>query len=179
MDTNRKLSRLRLEHLYKEDIWLERRQPQSAENLRPRSPVLCTKTKIFASYFWEIQAGNPRQKSFKEQVKSHLFIDDTITDAKTFIFYDIRFPYMRAQTKTCQVIMYVMCHRNILETYTKEGYYGDRVDILSQMIEDTLINDEATANSFGIGSLSLDSIDIYNSLRFYGCIMTFNVPNFR
>ena len=117
--------------------------------------------------------------AFKEQVKSHLFIDDTITDAKTFIFYDIRFPYMRAQTKTCQVIMYVMCHRNILETYTKEGYYGDRVDILSQMIEDTLINDEATANSFGIGSLSLDSIDIYNSLRFYGCIMTFNVPNFR
>lgn len=116
---------------------------------------------------------------FKEQVKSHLFIDDTITDAKTFIFYDVRFPYMRSQTKTCQVIMYVMCHRDILETYYKEGYYGDRIDILSQMIEDTIINDDEVANSFGIGRLSLDSIDIYNSLKFYGCIMTFSVPNFR
>ena len=119
------------------------------------------------------------QSAFKEQVKSHLFIDDTITDAKTFIFYDVRLTYMRPQVKTCQVIMYAMCHRNMLETYTKEGYYGDRIDILSQMIEDTLINDERVANSFGIGQLSLDSVDIYNSLRFYGCIMTFSVPNFR
>ena len=117
--------------------------------------------------------------AFREQVKSHLFIDDTITDAKTFIFYDVRFPFMRAQTKNCQVVMYAMCHRDILDTYSKDGYYGDRIDILSQMIEDTLINDENVANSFGIGELTLDSIDIYNSLRFYGCIMTFSVPNFR
>lgn len=119
------------------------------------------------------------RSAFKEQVKSHLFIDDTITDAKSFIFYDVCFPYMRAQTKTCRVIMYVMCHRDILETYSKEGYYGDRADILAQMVEDTLINDEQIANSFGIGQLSLDSVDIYNSLRFYGCIMTFSVPSFR
>ena len=119
------------------------------------------------------------RSAFKEQVKSHLFIDDTITDAKSSIFYDVCFPYMRAQTKTCQVIMYVMCHRDILETYVKDGYYGDRADILAQMVEDTLINDERVANSFGIGQLSLDSVDIYNSLRFYGCIMTFSVPNFR
>ena len=119
------------------------------------------------------------RSAFKEQVKSHLFIDDTITDAKTFIFYDVRMPYMKSQIKGCQVIMYVMCHRDILENYVKENYFGDRIDILSQMIEDTLINDEEVANSFGIGKLSLDSIDIYNSLRFYGCIMTFNVPNFR
>lgn len=123
----------------------------------------------------------PSQKraAFKEQVKSHLFIDDTITDAKTFIFYDIRIPYMRVQTKECNVIMYVMCHRDILEGYAKDGYYGDRIDILSQMIEDTLINDEEVVNNFGIGQLTLDSVDIYNSLKFYGCIMTFSVPNFR
>lgn len=119
------------------------------------------------------------QSAFKEQVKSHLFIDDTITDAKTFIFYDVRLQYMRNQIKTCQVIMYVMCHRNILETYSKEGYIGDRIDILEQLIEDTLINDDVVVNKFGIGALSLDSVDIYNALRFYGCIMTFSVPNFR
>lgn len=119
------------------------------------------------------------RSAFKEHVKSHLFIDDTITDAESFIFYDVRFPFMRTQTKTCQVVMYVMCHRDILETYSKEGYYGDRADILAQMVEDTLINDEEVVNSFGIGALSLDSIDIYNSSRFYGCIMYFSVPNFR
>lgn len=117
--------------------------------------------------------------AFKDHVKSHLFIDDTIEDAGSFIFYDIKFPFMHTNTKTCQVIMYAMCHRDILETYTKEGYYGDRSDILAQMIENTLINDEEVARSFGIGDLTLDSVDIYNSQRFYGSIMVFSVPNFR
>lgn len=119
------------------------------------------------------------QTAFKKHVKSHLFIDDTITDATTFIFYDVRLMYLHTQTKTCQVVMYAICHRDILESYTKEGYFGDRIDILSQMIEDTLINDKEVANSFGIGELTLDSIDIYNSQRFYGCIMNFSVPAFR
>ena len=50
--------------------------------------------------------------------------------------------------------MFAICHRDILEDYSKEGYFGDRADILSQMIEDSLINDEEVANSFGIGKLS-------------------------
>ena len=119
------------------------------------------------------------QIAFKDHVKSHLFIDDTITDATSYIFYDVRLPFMHSTTKTCQVVMYAICHRDILETYSKDGYYGDRADILAQMIEDTLINDEDVANSFGIGKLNLDSVDIYNATRFYGCIMYFSVPNFR
>ena len=55
------------------------------------------------------------QMAFKEQVKSHLFIDDTITDAKTFIFYDIRFPYMRANKN---VSGYHVC-------YVSQKYPGD------------------------------------------------------
>ena len=47
------------------------------------------------------------------------------------------------------------------------------------MVEDTLINDEEVANSFGIGKLKLDSVDIYNANRFYGCILQFDVPTFR
>lgn len=119
------------------------------------------------------------QTAFKDHVKSHLFIDDTITEATTFIFYDVRLLYLHTNTKTCQVMMYVICHRDVLENYAKEGYYGDRIDILSQMIEDTLINDKEVANSFGIGELTLDSVDIYNAQRFYGCIMNFSVPAFR
>lgn len=117
--------------------------------------------------------------NFKQYVKSHLFIDDTIKEAKTFIFYDVSIPSLQEQIKSCRVVMYLICSRDILEDYSKEGYYGDRIDILSQMVEDTLINDEEVANSFGIGKLKLDSVDIYNANRFYGCILQFDVPTFR
>ena len=119
------------------------------------------------------------RESFKKHVKSHLFIEDTITETSTFIYYDIRMPVLHSNIKDCVVIMYLICHRDILEDYSKEGYYGDRIDILAQMVEDTLINNEDVSNRFGIGQLKLDSIDIYNAVRFYGCVLTFSVPAFR
>lgn len=117
--------------------------------------------------------------AFKNHVKSHLFIDDTITETDTFIFYDVIFPSLKENMKNCKVVMYLICHRDILETYHKDGYVGDRIDILCEMVEDTLLNDNETVNSFGIGELQLESISIYNATRFYGCIMNFSVPNFR
>ena len=120
-----------------------------------------------------------KQKSFRKHVKSHLFIDDTIEETDSFIFYDVRLPDLAAQIKDCQVVLYAICHRDILDDYVKEGYFGNRADILSQMIEDCLINDEEVSNSFGIGKLSLDSVDLYNATRFYGVVMIFNVPDFR
>ena len=117
--------------------------------------------------------------SFREHVKSHLFIDDTITETTSYIFYDIIIPKIYSNTKECQVILYAICHRDILDDYIQDGYYGNRADILSQMIEDCLINDKNISSRFGIGELSLDSVDIYNASRFYGHIMTFSVPNFR
>lgn len=128
-------------------------------------------------------AGNmsigDKQKLFNKHVKSHLFIDDTIEETDSFIYYDVRLPNLRQNIKNCQVVLYAVCHRDILDNYVKEGYYGNRADILSQMIEDCLINDEEVANSFGIGKLSLDSVDIYNAIKFYGAVMTFNIPDFR
>ena len=75
-------------------------------------------------------------------------------------------------------MIYAICHRDILEDYVKEGYYGNRADILSEMIEETLL-DDSIVKKFGIGDLSLDNVDIYNSVTFYGCIMSFSVRNFR
>lgn len=124
-------------------------------------------------------SNGDKQKLFKKHVKSHLFIDDTIDETDSFIFYDIRLPNLQENIKDCQVILYAVCHRDILDDYIRDGYYGNRADILSQMIEDCLINDEEVSKSFGIGRLSLDSVDIYNSKRFYGCVMVFNVPDFR
>lgn len=116
---------------------------------------------------------------FKHYVKSHLFIDDTVNDEKTFIFYDVELSNIHNQIKDCRIWMYLICHRNILEDYTVEGYYGDRIDILSQMVEDALINDVEVSDKFGIGKLTLDSVSIYNATRFYGCTMQFSVPTFR
>lgn len=124
-------------------------------------------------------AGEIR-KAFRDHVKSHLFIDDTIMETDTFIFYDVVFPSLRAQTKQCKVVLYAICHRDILdESIEADGYYGNRADVLTEMIEDCLINDEEQANSFGIGKLSLDSVDIFNDKRVYGSVMVFTVPDFR
>lgn len=115
---------------------------------------------------------------FKEHVKSHLFIDDTITDVSTYIYYDVIVPNTGTQIKDLRVIIYCICSRDILENYQKEGYYGNRTDVLSQMVEEVLL-DEDIINTFGIGNLTLTDIDIYNSTTFYGRIMQFVVPNFR
>lgn len=121
------------------------------------------------------------QKDFKNHVKSHLFIEDTVVDADTFIYYDVIMPRIHSNTKDCKVVMYLISHRDIVD-YTDdcpvEGYFGNRTDILSQMVEDALL-DEEVINNFGIGELTLDSISIYNATRFYGCIMEYSVPSFR
>ena len=75
--------------------------------------------------------------------------------------------------------MYLICNRDILEDFAKEGYIGDRIDILAELVEETLINDEDIVKSFGIGNLRLSNVDIYNSTRMYGCILNFDVPDFR
>ena len=116
---------------------------------------------------------------FKKHVKSHLFLEDTLIEAKMFIYYDVIMPDLRSNIKDCKVIMYLICHRDYLDDgYAIDGYVGDRVDILSQLVEETLL-DKSVVNNFGIGELTLDSINIYNATRFYGCILNFVVPNFR
>lgn len=121
---------------------------------------------------------NDAIKEFRRHVNSHLFVDDTIKDTDTFIFFDVYMPVLRPQTKNIQVIMYAICHRDILEDYSKEGYFGNRADILAELIEETL-TDKKIVKEFGIGDLLLDSIDIYNANSFYGRILSFSVPNFR
>ena len=124
-------------------------------------------------------SASKKLDEFRDKVKSHLFIDDTIKEVGSFIYYDVIFPTLHSNVKTCKVILYAICHRDILDTYTKPGYHGNRADILSEMIVDTLVVDQEVANSFGIGELTLDSVDLYNASRHYGVALIFSVPNFR
>lgn len=118
-------------------------------------------------------------KQFKKHVKSHLFIDEIVVDADIFIYYDVVMPSLHSNYKECKILLYAICHRDhIDDEYIKDGYYGNRVDVLTEFIEDALL-DESVINTFGIGELELDSIEVYNATRFYGSVMTFSVPNFR
>lgn len=119
------------------------------------------------------------RKLFKEHVKSHLFIDEVVTETDSFIFYDVTLPSLRETTKMCQIQLYVVCHRDILDDYSKEGFYGNRADILSEMVEKALICDEEISRSFGIGSLELNHVGIYNGKNLYGHVIQFSVSNFR
>ena len=124
-----------------------------------------------------------RTAEFKKYVTSHLFINDSslgsvLESVDSRIFYDIRFLSLRPQIKDCSIILYALCHRDILDTYEGDEYIGNRSDVLAQMIEKTLL-DENIVKEFGIGDLSLDNVDIYNTTTMYGHIMTFSVPDFR
>lgn len=116
---------------------------------------------------------------FKKRCKSHMFVDDTELEAGTYIYYDIQFPILNSQIKTCELILYVICNRKIISDPGIDGYSGDRIDHLAELIEETLINDDAIVNQFGIGALKIESIKIYNGNKFYGLCFDFKVPNFR
>ena len=116
---------------------------------------------------------------FREHVKSHLFVDDTILETGSYIYYDIVMPELHTNTKICRVTLFAICHRDILDNYAKDGYKGNRADILSEMIEDVLINGSEVNREFGIGPFNLMSVFPYNSRQLYGVNMVFEVPNFR
>lgn len=115
---------------------------------------------------------------FSERVKSHLFVDEILTEKKSYIFFDVVCPQFSTHIKEMKIVMYVICHRAILDDYTqREGYYGNRADAISQCVEEALITENA--KEFGIGDLKLEGVDIYNGKNYYGTSMVFDVPAFR
>lgn len=115
---------------------------------------------------------------FSERVKSHLFVDEILTEKKSYIFFDVVCPQFSTHIKEMKIVMYVICHRAILDDYTqREGYYGNRADALSQAVEEALITDGA--KEFGIGDLQLEGVDCFNGKDYYGTYLSFNVPTFR
>lgn len=119
-----------------------------------------------------------KREVFLDRVKSHLFIDDTLTEKGTYIFYDIVVPNVAPQIKECNIIMYLVSHRELLDDFGMNGFYGNRADALSQAVEGALLNTR-NAKQFGIGDLQLTSVDIYNSSDYYGVQMIFKADCFR
>ena len=120
-----------------------------------------------------------QKDAFDSRVSQHLYIDDVIEKRGTYIFFEVVFPMIRNNTKNCEIIMYIMCNTEIINTYTNDKYFGNRIDSLLQMIEDKLINDTSNAQNFGIGNLSLDSVKPFSNKRMYGRQLRFIVSDFR
>lgn len=133
--------------------------------------------KVLIDDYEKLTAKKKREK-FLERVKSHLFIDDTLTEKGTYIFFDIVVQNIVSQIKDCKIVMYLVCHRDLLDDFEMEGYYGNRADVLSQTVEGALLNTK-NAKQFGIGDLLIYSIDIYNSSNYYGVQMIFDTECFK
>lgn len=117
-------------------------------------------------------------KALKEQIKSHIYIDDVVEEMKPFIFYDVVVPYTSSSMKDVQLVVYIMTHRLNLDDYSYRGYQGNRVDIIAQMVEE-LITDPDICREFGVGKISLETVQIFERQKYYyGRILNFKVPNF-
>ena len=136
------------------------------------------KNENLRQFLFDGENTNITPRLFSERVKSHLFVDEILTEKKSYIFFDVVCPQFSTHIKEMKIFMYVICHRAILDDYTqREGYYGNRADVLSQAVEEALITD--SAKEFGIGDLQLEGVDLYNGKDYYGTSMVFDVPAFR
>lgn len=142
--------------------------------------ILFSSEAVCKMLFDDIDTLSIKEKKamFLKKVKSHLFIDDTSSEIGTYIFYDVTIPNIRPQLKECAIVMYLICSRDIIDDFEMDGYYGNRADILSQIVEETLLNGN-NVKQFGIGDLQLISVDIYNSKNYYGVQMIFKADCFR
>lgn len=119
------------------------------------------------------------RSALKSHIYSHLYVDDSISNTESYIFYDTTIPRVGNSVKSCHIVVYAFCHKDILDSYVRQGYYGNRADILCQMVEETLLDNEQVRD-YGIGKLTLTNVSLYsNEKKFYGKVLEFEVPNFR
>lgn len=143
------------------------------------SKILFDSDEIYNILTEKVKNGTFKQQfaEYDKHVKSHLFVDDTLTDKGSYIFFDVALPQIRPRITTCKIYVFVICHRDILDGFRLDGYFGNRADILTELVEETLL-DAGNVHSYGIGQLNLEAVDIYNTANYYGAQLIFDVPNF-
>lgn len=110
------------------------------------------------------------------QVFPYLYVDETQTEVKTYICFEVDVPRIPTGTvKDMKLIVWAYSHKDGMRYY-KKGHSGTKVDILADMIERQL----RESNEFGIGKLQLLSCTYFipNS-KYYGKQMVYNMPDFK
>lgn len=110
------------------------------------------------------------------QVFPYLYVDDTQKEVLPYMCIEVNIPRIPTNTiKDVQVIMWVYSHKECMR-YSKKGYLGTRVDILSDMITKELMD----SDKFGIGKLTLQSVRyIFPNNKYYGRELIFNTSDFK
>lgn len=125
---------------------------------------------------------------YKSQLKKHMFsalyTKGLISDAGTYILYDVDPTYLGSEVGGLAITITMVCNREILDdesdltTELKKNYPGNRIDKFIQVIEELLINNEDNSKSFGIGNLEMGREAILSETNFYGRTLVLNVPDF-
>ncbi len=110
------------------------------------------------------------------QIFPYLYSDETKTDIKTYLCTEIDIPKIPTATiKDMKIIIWIYCHRDYMQ-YSKQEYFGTRVDILADMVEREIRD----CTQLGIGNLHLDSVTYMSENKtYYGRQMIFTVPDFK
>lgn len=123
------------------------------------------------------KSQNETIKELKKHIFSHLYIDDVIDETGTYVFYDTSIPVIGNTAKVCKLIVYCLCHKDIIDTFTQNGYFGNRIDALCQMVEESFSN-PTIIRKYGIGQLQLCNVSIFKNNKLYGKILEFEIPAF-
>ncbi len=112
------------------------------------------------------------------QIFPYLYTDENQNEALTYLCYEVdiqsEFKITSATIKNTKIIVSAYCHKDIMK-YSKDGYYGTRVDILADMVDRKLRD----SYDFGIGKPELISVINFSpNNKYYGKQLVYNVPNF-
>ena len=116
---------------------------------------------------------------FYSQIFPYLYVDETQDNTLTYLCYELDIPPSNEKSssaiKNMKIIVLAYCHKDIMQ-YSKQGYYGTRVDILADMVERKLRN----SYDFGIGKPELVSVTNYfPNNKYYGRKLIYNIPFFK
>lgn len=121
-----------------------------------------------------------------KQIFPYLYIDETQTEVKAYICYEVDIPDVQSKTiKGMKITIWCICHKSCMKC-SKRDYLGTRADKLADAVERALRNYEFQQESkgkaaYGIGKLQLKSVLNFSSVNkeFYGRQLIFSVPEFK
>ncbi len=109
-------------------------------------------------------SGKVGSETVEEQghIFDHDFVDDTVTNEKTFIFIETQIPTISTSSPLVDFNLYitVFCHERLVDLNNnsvptknemkKMGYIGNRIDILCSVIDKIMMGNK----NLGIGAVS-------------------------
>ena len=109
------------------------------------------------------------------QVFPYLYTDETQTDTKLYLCFEVDVPRVSSHTiKDMKIIIWAYCQKDGMRI--DENSQGTKVDILSDFIEKELRN----SDKYGIGKLELQSATYFFPIKkYYGRQIIFSFPDFK